>query len=82
LKRLLISIRTSSPYISETQKESLLAAIQHFSDMERKVERYLANPEQLPPNAAKLNDIVSLQLDRVNDTLSAIRQQIGMERYE
>jgi ERCC4-type nuclease len=82
VRRLLISIRTFSPYISEEQKESLLASVQHFSDMEKKVEKYLANSEQQPPNAARLNEIVSLQLDRVNDTLFALRQQIGIERHE
>jgi hypothetical protein len=81
VKRLLISIRASSPNIQDEQKQSLLAAIQHFSTMEKKVERFLADPVQSAPNAAKLNEIVSSQLDRVNDTLAAIKQLIGIEPY-
>jgi hypothetical protein len=80
VKRLLISIRASSPNIPTEQLESLLAAVQHFSAMEKKVERFLENPIE-SPNPAKLNEVVSLQLDRMNDTLAAIKQQIGIEPY-
>jgi len=81
VKRLLISIRASSPSIPTEHRESLLAAVQHFSTMEKQVERFLASPIGTAPNQAKLNEVVSLQLDRVNDTLGAIRQQIGIEPY-
>jgi len=80
LKGLLISIRASSPNISNQHKESLLAAVQQFSRMEKKVERFLENSIE-SPSPAKLNEVVSLQLDRVNDTLAAIKQQIGIEHY-
>ena len=81
VKRLLISIRASSPNIPNEHRESLLAAVQHFSTMEKKVERFLAGSMETTPNQAKLNEVVSLQLDRVNDTLAAIKQQIGIEPY-
>ncbi|HEY5838518.1 MAG TPA: hypothetical protein VIT19_05735 [Pyrinomonadaceae bacterium] len=49
--------------------------------MEKKVEQFLAGSTGTAPNQAKLNEVVSLQLDRVNDTLAAIKQQIGIEPY-
>ena len=81
VKRLLISIRASSPNIPSEHRESLLAAIQQFSTMEKKVEQFLAGSIGTAPNQAKLNEVVSLQLDRVNDALAAIKQQIGIEPY-
>lgn len=79
LKRLLVTIRTSNPSLLPEHRALLLGAIQQFSDIERKVERALANHSS-PSNVAKLNEIVSLQLDHTNEILAALRQEIGIEK--
>jgi hypothetical protein len=80
LKRLLISIRTSAPGLQEQHSTALLSSLQHFSDIEKKVEKAL-DGNTAPLNVPKFNEIVSLQLDRVHEILSVLKQQIGIEEY-
>jgi hypothetical protein len=80
LKRLLISIRSSNPDLVEGYRTTLQSAIQHFTDIEKKVERALVN-DSAPTGVAKLNTIVSSQLDQINEVLAALRQEIGIEKY-
>jgi hypothetical protein len=77
LKRILISIRTLDFDINDDRKTVLQSAIQHFSDIEKKVEKSLATQSNLP-NVARLNEIVSIQLDKLNEVLASIRQEIGV----
>ncbi|SRR6266446_474393 len=79
LKRLLVTIRSSNANLLPKHRAVLLGAIQQFSDIEKKVERALANHSS-PSNVAKLNEIVSLQLDHINEILAALRQEIGIEK--
>jgi hypothetical protein len=79
VKRLLVTIRSSHAILSPEHRAVLLGAIQHFSDIEKKVERALAS-KSTPSNVAKLNEIVSLQLDHINEILAALRQEIGTKK--
>jgi len=67
--------------LSGEQQAAIQGAIQHFSDIERKVERALANRTS-PTNVAVLNDIVSAQTDRITEILATIRQEIGRTEYD
>lgn len=80
LKTLLISIRTSSGKLSAEHSTSLLSSVQHFNDIEQRVERALARGKT-PSNVSRLNEIVSLQLDRTHEILAVLKQQIGIEEY-
>lgn len=80
LKRHLVSIRTSNPQFIDAHQAALQSAIQHFSTMEKRVEKTLAG-RVTPPNIATLNEIVSAQIDKVNEILAVFRQEIGMEQY-
>lgn len=80
LKRILISIRSANPDMSDTHKTSVQSAIQNFTDIEKKVERALTS-QTSPPNVAKLNEIVSLQLDKLNEVLAAIKQEVRVEKH-
>jgi hypothetical protein len=80
LKRKLVKIRSTNPDLSDDYKTALQNAIQHFSNIEQKVERALASKKS-PPNVAKLNEIVSAQLDTLNEVLTAIMRDVRMEGY-
>lgn len=76
LKRCLIGIRASNPAISDPHKTKIQGAIAHFTGMEQKIEQVLAN-NSAPPNVARLNKVVSAQLDSLAEVLVEIREQIG-----
>jgi len=76
LKRLLISIRTTNLDLADEHQAVLQGAIQHFTDLEKKVERALASNGS-PPNVATVNEIVSAQLDKMSEVISAIRREVG-----
>jgi hypothetical protein len=80
LKRHLVSIRTSNPKLPDEHQAALQGAIQHFGDMEKRVEKTLS-AKASSPNIATLNEIVSTQVDKVNEILAAFRQEIGVEQY-
>ena len=72
LRRTLISIRTSNPALNEEHQASLQNAVQHLRDFEGKVERALASKGPTP-DPARLNQIVSAQMDKLEDLLAAIK---------
>jgi hypothetical protein len=76
LKRSLIAVRAANPTMSERHKTVTQAAITHFTAMERTIEAMLAN-QSAPPNVARLNQIVSRQLDSLAEVLVEIQDQIG-----
>jgi hypothetical protein len=76
LKRHLVSIRTANPQFTDDHQSVLQSAIQHFSDMEKRVEKTLTSRVNAP-NIATLNEIVSIQIDRINEILAVFRQEIG-----
>ena len=78
LKRILITIRSSSDSISDEYKAALQSAILTFSDIEKKVEKALSTNTS-PPKVAQLNEIVSVQLDRLNEVLATIKREAGVE---
>jgi hypothetical protein len=80
LKRTLVSVRSSLMGLSEEYQAFLQSAIQHFSDIERRVERALAAKGTMPSISA-LNEIVSKQADNMNEILATIRQDIGVDHH-
>jgi len=76
LKRCLIAVRAQNPAMSERHKIATQAAITQFTAMERKIEDMLAN-HAAAPNVARLNKIVSGQLDSLAGVLAEIQDQIG-----
>ena len=78
LRKMLISIRTANITLSVQHQTALQGAIQHFSNIERRIERALIS-NSAKPDAAKLNAIVSTQIDKLSEVLTAIRQQIGVD---
>lgn len=79
LKGLLISIRASSPFLREEHRAALLGAMQQFSTIEESVERALASKR--PLKVAALNQIVSDQLDKLNELLAFIKLEIGEQSH-
>lgn len=80
LRQKLILIRGVNTNLAEVHLAALQNAIQQFSDMERRIERALQS-ETNPPKVAKLNEIVSIQIDKLSEVLTAIRQETGTEIY-
>lgn len=80
LKRKLITIRSASSDISDEHRASLQGVIQNINEIEKKVERVLFTPDS-SPNVVQMNEIVSEQLDTVNETLASLRQVIRMENH-
>jgi len=76
LRKSLVLIRTANPNITHPNKTSLQNAAQHFANIERQVEIFLTNGAQ-PLDVAKLNTIVSKQIDIIQEILGEIRNQIG-----
>jgi hypothetical protein len=55
LRRLLISIKSANPQLADEHLSALQSAVQHFTDIERKVERSITAGNN-PPNVASLNE--------------------------
>lgn len=73
LQRRLTAIKTAYVDLTETQRPKLQEAVENFADSERKVERAVfANTT--PPNPAKLNEIVSGQIDEVHVVLLSLQR--------
>ena len=71
-RRILIAIRTGNPRLTDAQKAILQSAIQQLSGMEKQIEEHLANPTD-PPDAARLNGIVSRQCDNLTQLLTELK---------
>jgi hypothetical protein len=78
LRGKLISIKSDNAVL-EKHKTAIQNAISQFSDMERNVEKSLQDSSQL--KIAKLNDIVSVQIDSLNEVLSEIKSQVKINNY-
>lgn len=72
LRRRLITIKESRSTLTSSQRESLMAAIERFAALERRVDRAISMIAPVP-NPAKLNDIVSTQIDEVQIVLLALK---------
>jgi hypothetical protein len=76
LRGALISIRSSSPELSEAHQAALQGAMQHFTSIEKQVEGYLsANAPQI--DIVRLNTTVSRQIDNLQEILVNVRNGIG-----
>ena len=75
LKSHLVSIRTSNTTFAADHQASLQSAIQHFGDMEKRIEKTISGKSGAP-NVATLNEIVSAQINKVNEILAVLRQDI------
>lgn len=72
LRKALVSIRMGKPDLPVDHQSVLQGAIQQFREIEKKVERALAD-NQPPHNVAKFNEIVSLQIDSITEILGSMR---------
>lgn len=76
LRRVLISIRGANPSMSDEFKAHMTGATQQLADCESVVEEFLASGGN-KPNPARLNAIVSVQVDKLSEILEALKQDIG-----
>jgi len=74
LRRLLASINGLNPSLDERQKSVLSGAIVQFRTMEEQVEKAQAANRAGELDVARLNRIVSRQLDVLNGVMIRIRQ--------
>jgi hypothetical protein len=77
LRNMLISIRSTNPDLQVEYRTAIQSALQQFSAIEKTVERSLASNKP-PTNRAKLNEIVSVQVDRLIEILEEIKRDIGV----
>ncbi len=78
LRRKLVALKSSGAQLTDAQRQVFQGAIETFADLERRVER-AASASAAPPNPAKLNDIVSGQIDEVHAVLVAVQRSMRSE---
>lgn len=76
LKKTLVAIRSSNSQLSIESKSRLQSAIQHLTTMENRVETALSKNRD-KPDVARLNRVISKQIEALAEVLSEIRSQIG-----
>lgn len=76
VRKLLITIR-SADHINDEHKDALAAAIVQFSGIGKEIERAVHDNQKIPPNVAKLNDIVAMQMDKLNEIRADVRRAGG-----
>lgn len=76
LKKSLISIKSSNPNMSDEHKKVIQSTIQIFTSIADQVETSLSLKES-PPDIAKLNQIISKHIDKLQQVLIEIKKQIG-----
>jgi hypothetical protein len=76
LRKSLISIRSSNPDMLKEYKKAFQSAIQIFSSIEDQVEVALSQKKS-PPDAAELNKVISIQIDKLQEILIEMKNQIG-----
>jgi hypothetical protein len=79
LRRRLIAIKSSRAALSDAQHQKLEETVETFADLERRIERAVAASGS-PPNPAKLNDIVSGQIDEVHAILLSLQHTLRQEQ--
>ena len=75
LKSHLVSIRTSNPTLKVEHQAALQSAILQFGDMEKRIEKTISGKSG-PPSVATLNEIVSAQVNKINEILAVLKQDI------
>lgn len=75
LRRQLVGIVSAGSPVSDGHRGALQIAIDQLVAIERKVETAIARSDA-PPNPAKLNQVVSEQIDRLEAVLRTLQRQI------
>ena len=76
LRKSLISIRSANNDLPERYMTTLQSSIQHFRGIETMIEESLAANDK-PSNLARLNSIMSEQIDELHGILTEVKSQIG-----
>jgi hypothetical protein len=76
LRRQLLALKLSYPFLSKSQRSSVQGIIQQFNDIEEIVEASLSS-KTLPPDVPALNKIAAAQGDKLNAILVVVQQSIG-----
>jgi len=74
LRRLLTSIQTSNPDLSDEQRSVLAGAAVQFRTMEHQVESARAQNRATELDLARFNRLVTKQLDELDRVMLAIKQ--------
>jgi hypothetical protein len=76
IRQKIISIRGTGSNLTEEHKTFLTGASQHFKDIETQVEAAVEGKKRNLQYAA-LNDIVSEQVDHLNEILVTLKRNLG-----
>src|SRR4051812_47034786 len=74
LRKRLVSLRATYSHLSQENRASIQAAIQHLVDLEARVEKALASGT-MPANVPKINEIVSTQADKLSELLAVLKMR-------
>jgi len=74
LRRTLISICSSHPNLNEEHRKLIQSSIAQFRELESLVESFLAGGKT-SPSSAKLNKIVTAQIDKLDEVLNSIKSE-------
>lgn len=72
LRRILILIYSSHPNLNEEHRKLIQSAIAQFRELESRVESFLVGGKN-SPSSAKLNKIVTAQIDKLDEVLNLIK---------
>lgn len=78
LRRKLVALKSSAAQLTDAQRQVFQGAVEEFADLEQRIERWLSTGKT-PPNPAKLNDIVSSQIDQVQAVLLAVQRSLRIK---
>jgi hypothetical protein len=78
LRKSLISILSNNGTLSNEHKTLIQGAIVQFRELEGSVESYLSN-KKASPNSARLNKIVTAQIDKLDEVLNKIKLESGQD---
>ena len=73
IRKILISLRSSSLDLSDNQRAIIQAALANLYDIEKTVERSLSNPSTL--KAAKFNSVLSIDIDNLVEMLVELKSK-------
>ncbi len=77
LRKSLISIRSSNPILTDSDKKIIQSSITQFSSIELRIDEHLLKNASTDLNFSKINGIVSKQIDKIQEVLIRLRTEIG-----